>query len=321
MENEKSSKKPPGAVMPTNANSTPETAGSGSAEASAPASRHRVRGWRPRTTRAKAGLAAVAAVGAAALGLALAVGPAGAATKPAWGMTASNIQTLSGVDASTASYFFNTSTAYGNGASLVKTPVQAKYATTPVLTYTSYAQFQSDLTSGAITYPYKWVMYDPEDWAATPVNEQQDPVKYMTLFGQLAHANGLKVIQAPALDLGSVTGSVLPRLSGESVNAWDLRVNIAGAAAAAGDIYLLQDESNTTGTGGVYASMFNTAEGQAQTANASVKVFSEVSAVNGTAAQMASAAQSISPDGYYVAAAGNIPQTDQFLQLMKTAGY
>jgi hypothetical protein len=307
--------------MQTNANPSPETAGPGSGEGNAPAGRHRVRGWIPRTARAKAGLAAVAAVGATALGLALAVGPAGASTKPAWGMTASNVQTLSQTDPSTASYFFNTSTAYGNGASLVKTPVQSGYATTPVLTYTSYAQFQSDLSSGSITYPYKWVMYDPEDWTATPVNEQQDPVKYMTLFGQLAHANGLKVIQAPALDLGSVSGSVLPRLAGESINAWYLRVNIAGAAAAAGDIYLLQDESNTTVAGGEYASMFNTAESQAQTANASAKVFSEVSTVNGTAAQMATAAQSISPNGYYVAAAGNIPQTDQFFQLMKTAGY
>jgi hypothetical protein len=307
--------------MHTNANSSSETAGPGSGEANAPAGRHRIRGWRPRTTRAKAGLAAVAAVGATGLALALAIGPAGASTKPVWSMTAGNVQSLSGVDASVTSYFFNTAAAYGSGASLVKTPVQAGYATTPVLLYTSYAQFQSDLSSGAITYPYKWVMYDPEDWASTPVNEQQDPVRYMTLFGQLAHANGLKVIQAPALDLGSVTGSVLPRLAGESINAWYLRVNIAGAAAAAGDIYLLQDESNTTVAGGEYASMFNTAESQAQTANASVKVFSEVSTVNGTAAQMATAAQSISPDGYYVAAAGNIPQTDQFFQLMKTAGY
>jgi hypothetical protein len=67
--------------------------------------------------------------------------------------------------------------------------------------------------------------------------------------------------------------------------------------------------------------MYNTTASQAQAANASVKVFSEVSTVNGTAAQMATAAQSISPDGYYVAAAGNIPQTDQFFALMKTAGY
>ena len=306
--------------MQSNANSSPETAGPGSGEAGAAASRHRVRGWRPRTIRAKAGLAAVAAVGATAVALALVVGPAGAATKPVWSMTAGNVQSLSGVDSAAASYFFNTTAAYGSGASLVKTPVQAHYATTPVLSYTSYAQFQSDLSSGAISYPYKWVMYDPENWTATPVNEQQDPVRYMTLFGQLAHAHGLKVIQAPALDLATVPGSVLPRQSGESADQWFIRVNLAGAAAAAGDIFQLQDESNTT-SGGQYAYMFNTAQTQAQTANASVRVFSEVSTLNGTAAQMATAAQSISPDGYYVAAAGNIPQTDQFFQLMKTAGY
>jgi hypothetical protein len=306
--------------MQTNGNPSPEGAEDRAGGAGVPAGRHRVRGWRPRTARAKAGLAAVAAVGATGLALALVAGPAGAATKPVWCMTAGNVQSLSGVDASTASYFFNTSAAYGAGASLVKTPVQAHYATTPVLSYTSYAQFQSDISSGAITYPYKWVMYDPETWTATPVNEQQDPVKYMTLFGQLAHANGLKVIQAPALDLAWATGSVLPLHQGESGDQWFIRVNLAGAAAAAGDIFQFQDESNTT-AGGQYAYMFTTTQAQAQAANASVKVFSEVSTLNGTAAQMATAAQSISPDGFYVAAAGNIPQTDQFFQLMKTAGY
>jgi hypothetical protein len=236
-------------------------------------------------------------------------------------MTAGNVQSLSGVDAGTTSYFFNTPTAYGAGASLVKTPVQARYTTTPVLAYTSYARFSSDIRSGAIRYPYKWVMYDPENWSATPVSERQAPVKYMTLFGQLAHAHGLRVIQAPALDLATVPGSVLPRRSGESVNQWNVRVNIAGVAAAAGDIYLLQDESNTTVAGGVYASMFNSAKSQARAANASVRVFSEVSTVNGTAAQMATAAKSIRPDGFYVAAAGKVTQTLQFFRLMRTAGY
>jgi hypothetical protein len=282
--------------------------------------RHRVRGWRPRTTRAKAGIAVVAAVGATGLALALVAGPAGAATKPVWIMTAGNVQSLSGVDAGTTSYFFNTPTAYGAGASLVKTPVQARYATTPVLAYTSYARFSSDIRSGAIRYPYKWVMYDPENWSATPVGERQAPVKYMSLFGQLAHAHGLKVIQAPALDLAAVTGSVLPRRPGESADQWFVRADIAGKAAAAGDIFQLQDESNIP-LGGQYAWMFNTTESQARAANSNVLVFSEVSTVNGTAAQMASAAKSISPDGFYVAAAGNIPQTLQFFQLMKAAGY
>ncbi len=235
--------------MNTNRNPSPEDARNPSGEASAPAGHSRARGWRPRTIRAKVSIGAVAAAGATGLALALVAGPAGAATKPVWTMTAGNVQTLSQTDPSIASYFFNTPAAYGEGASLVHTPVQAGYATTPVLSYTSYAQFASDIQSGAITYPYKWVMYDPEEWSATPVSEQQDPARYMTLFGQLAHAHGLKVIQAPALDLAYVTGSVLPRQPGETADQWYIRVNIAGSAAAAGDIFVLQDESNTTAGG------------------------------------------------------------------------
>ena len=306
--------------MRTTENSAPGTAQDRAGETSAPTPRQRLRGWRPRTARAKAGLAAVAVIGATGLALALIAGPAGASGKPAWIMTAGNVQSMSQADPAVTSYFFNTSAAYGAGASLVKTPVQARYATTPVLSYTSQAQFAADIASGAISYPYKWVMYDPENWTATPVNEQQDPVRYMTLFGQLAHAHGLKVIQAPALDLATVPGSVLPRQPGESADQWYVRVNIAGKAAAAADIYQLQNESNTT-SGGQYAYMFNRAQTQAQAANASVRVFSEVSTLNGTAAQMATAAQSISPDGFYVAAAGDIPETLQFFGLMKTAGY
>ena len=282
--------------------------------------RHRARGRRPGRTMARISIAAGATVGATVVALASAAGPAGAATKPAWIMTAGNVQRLSQTAPSTMSHFFNTSASYGVGASLVRTPVQAGYATTPVLSYTSYSTFKSDIQSGAIGYPYKWVMYDPEKWSATPVGEQQNPVRYMTLFGQLAHAHRLKVIQAPALDLGSVTRSVLPRQRGETINQWYVRVNIAGAAAAAGDIYQLQDESNTT-AGLQYARMFDTTQAQAQAANPKVLAFSEVSTVNGTTAQMATAAQSISPAGIYVAAAGNLPKAEQFFKLMKAADY
>ena len=261
---------------------------------SAPAGRHRLRGWRPRTTRAKAGLAAVAAVGATGLALALVAGPAGASTKPAWAMTAGNVQTLSGVDPSTASYFFNTATAYGSGASLVKTPVPGPLRdhARPVLHLLRPVPGRPHQRGHHL--PLQVGHVRPGELGRDPGQRQQDPVKYMTLFGQLAHANGLKVIQAPALDLATVTGSVLPRQAGESADQWFVRVNIAGKASAAGDIFQLQDESNTT-AGGRYSYMYNTTASQAQAANASVKVFSEVSTVNGTAAQMATAAQSISP--------------------------
>jgi len=278
----------------------------------------RIRGWRPLAKVTAVG-AAAAAAGGVTLSM-LAGGAASAATKPAWFMTAANVQSLSGMDSATAAHFFNTATAYGAGASLVKTPVQAGYATTPVLNYTSYAQFSSDIASGAIKYPYKWVMYDPEDWAQTPVNEQQDPITYMKAFNSLAHAHGLKVIEAPAMDLCSVSGTNYPRLSGETCSAWFSRVNIAGAAATGGDIFVLQDESNTTNLS-QYDSLYATTSAQARAANSGIKVYSEVSTANGTAAQMAAATESISPDGMYVAAPGATAQVDQYFQTMEAAGY
>jgi hypothetical protein len=277
----------------------------------------------PRTSRIRTKLAAAAAGAAVAGGVALSMlsgGAANAATKPNWFMTAGNIQSLSQTDSATASHFFNTPSAYGAGASLVKTPVQAGYSTTPVLNYTSYAQFSSDVKNGAIKYPYKWVMYDPEDWAATPVGEQQDPVKYMKLFGQLAHAHGLKVVEAPAMDLCSVSGTAYPRQSGETCAQWFTRVNIAGAGATDGNIFILQDESNTTNLA-VYDSLYTSSAAQARAAHAGIPVYSEVSTANGTAAQMTAAAKSISPDGMYVAAPGATATADQFFLSMKAAGY
>lgn len=72
-------------------------------------------GWRPRTTRAKAGIAAVAAVSVTGLALALVAVLPGAPTKPAWSMTAGNVQALSQLDPSTAAHFFDTSVSYGAG--------------------------------------------------------------------------------------------------------------------------------------------------------------------------------------------------------------
>ena len=281
---------------------------------------HPVRWWRPRTTRAKAAAAAVVAAGAAGLVLVLAVALGGGPARPVWIMTAGNVQSMSLQDAGLAAHFFDTSASYGAGASLVKTPVQARYDTTPVLAYTSYARFSSDIRSGAVRYRYKWVLYDPENWSATPLGERRNPVRYMTLFGQLARAHGLKVIQAPSLDLATVTGSVLSRRPGESADQWFVRTDIAGKAAAAGDIFQLQDESNAT-AGGQYAYVFNATERQARAANPDVLVFSEVSTDDATAAQMAAAAKSITPDGFYVAADGKVAQTLRFFQLMKAAGY
>jgi hypothetical protein len=277
------------------------------------------RGWRPRGRFIA--LAAAAAMTAGAAATVLASGsPASAAVTPGtnWMMGAGTLAGVVGQDPATAAQL-STPIAYGAGASLTGNPILPGFVATPVLSITSYADFSSEIRNGLIRFPYHWVMYDPEMWSQTPLNEQQDPVRYMTLFAQLAHANGLKVIMAPAMDLGYVAGSVIPRLPGEQITNWYVRA-LAGPAAAASDILDVQSESQT-GNLSQFDWLFNNAAAKARAANPGVQVFAEVSTLNGNPAQMTAAAQSVSADGYYVAAPNAIPQAVQFFQQMVAAGY
>jgi hypothetical protein len=279
----------------------------------------RARSWRTRS-RFLAGVAAAAITAGTVIGPVLAsAAPASAASGPGWIVGAGTLAGVAAQDPAVASQLLNNPNTFGAGSSLTGDPIQPGLASTPVLSYTSYDQFASDLQNGRITFAYQWVMYDPEKWTQTPLAEQQDPIKYMTLFGQLAHAHGLKVIMAPAMDLGYVQGSVIPRLRREPITSWYVRVNLAGAAAAAGDIYTLQGESQT-GNLAQYDWLYTNAAAQARAANPNVKVFAEVSTRNGTTQQMEAAAQSITPDGFYVAAPNATAQATQFFQGMAAAG-
>jgi hypothetical protein len=265
------------------------------------------------------------AVATAALAVAAAAATFGAAPASAsvhnWVMTGWNIHLTDQMDPATASHFFNTNTSYGTGPSSTVNPVNDGFSTNAALVYTSYAQFESDLQNGAISTGYKWVLYDPEMWSQTPVNEQQNPALYLKLFGQLAHANGYNVIEAPARDLAQVPGSSCPELPGENLDHWFVRCNVAGAAAAYSDVFVLQDQVNTTNVT-EFDSFFNATHSQALAANPQIQMDAEVSTNYGTADQMAAAAQSVNADGYYInATTPTIAQADQFLQEMQAAGY
>jgi hypothetical protein len=279
---------------------------------------------RTRTVVAKAAAALVGGLTAATVLASLASGAAGAATTPArnWIGTGWNVHLAYQADAATTSHFFNAATSYGTGPNNDATPVTDGFSTSATLYYSSYAQFQSDISSGAITYPYKWVMYDPEGWANTPLAEQQNPVKYLGLFASLAHQHGYKVIETPARDLGNVaTTCPLSTKTGENLDQWYIRCKIATAAAAA-DVYVVQDQVNTT-TLTEYQWLFNQARAQATAANSTVKVDAEISTNYGTADQMAAAAQSVpNAAGFYLSTTtAGITQTTQFLQKMQAAGY
>ena len=272
---------------------------------------------------AKAAAAVVGGLAALTVLASLAAGSAGAATAPRnYIGTGWNVHLAYQADAATTRHFFNAATSYGTGPSNDASPVTDGLSSSATMYYSSYAQFSSDLSTGDITYPYKWVMYDPEGWASTPVAEQKDPVRYLGLFAQLAHQHGLKVIETPARDLGNVaTVCPLNTQTGENLDQWYVRCKIAAAAAAA-DVYVLQDQVNTTNIP-QYQWLFTQARTQALAANAKVQVDAEVSTNYGTADQMATAAKSVpSASGFYISTtSAGITQTTQFLQKMQAAGY
>jgi len=272
-----------------------------------------------RIARLSAAVAGVAAAGIAAATFGTA--PASAATTSNWVMTGWNIHQLDQLSPAVASHFFNTPGSYATGPLAATSPVSDGFATSGVLAYGSYAQFAADIASHAIAPSYGWVMYDLEYWAQTPVNEQQDPALYMQEFGQLAHANGLKVIEAPGRDLGLVPGSACPQVPGENLDHWYLRCDIPGAAAAAADLLVVQDQVNTTNPT-EFDYLYSNARLQAQAANPAIAVDAEVSTSYGTASQMATAAKSAAAQGIYISATTNtLSKTKSFLRLMQKAGY
>jgi hypothetical protein len=280
---------------------------------------------RGRTRKALATAAAAVVGGLTALTVlaSLASGSAGAATAPRnWIGTGWNVHLAYQADAATTRHFFNAATSYGTGPSNDANPVTDGLSASATMYYSSYAQFQSDISTGDITYPYKWVMYDPEGWASTPAAEQKDPVRYLGLFAKLAHSKGYKVIETPARDLGNVaTVCPLNTRTGENLDQWYVRCKIAAAAAAA-DVYVLQDQVNTTSVT-EYQWLFSQARAQALAVNPSVQVDAEVSTNYGTASQMAAAATSVpNASGFYISTtSAGITQVTQFLQKMQTAGY
>jgi hypothetical protein len=193
----------------------------------------------------------------------------------------------------------------------------------PIARYRSLAQFQADWTTlGALDNTYEWVLYDPENWDDTPLEEQQDPWTWLPRFGQYAHARGYRVIAAPARDLGNVANSAAPKKPGESLSLWYLGTQLAFSAALHSDIVSIQSQADTLDIK-AYQHLVEEARGEAKLANPYVKVFAGVSTRYGTPAQMAAAAKSVHVDGFWLNVPGpdpDIGKAIEFLHLMTGGG-
>jgi hypothetical protein len=173
-----------------------------------------------------------------------------------------------------------------------------------VITFTSATTLKQAVTAGQIPPGTYGVLYDPEVWSATPVAEQRDPVGAAASAAAVAHANGLRFIVTPALNLTTVLAP------GGSAQRWRqfLSLNLAAQFAKVADIVEFQAQSLERDAA-TYATFVREAAAQAKAANPGVTVLAGLStnppgsAVSSANLVAAIAATSTLVTGYWL----NIP--------------
>ena len=146
-----------------------------------------------------------------------------------------------------------------------QTPLAAAGAL-PVVTFSAASELEQAVTGNQLPAGARGVLYDPEAWSFTPAREQRDPAGAARQAMDIAHAHGLKLICAPALNLTAVQpGGPGPR--------WRqfIDLGLAGALARVCDVIELQAQSLERDTG-TYAAFVRAAAAQAREANPRVIV-------------------------------------------------
>jgi hypothetical protein len=259
--------------------------------------------------------------------------------KPAallWFTNTTFITSMDTADHSSTSALFSSSRSLGittdsTGTNPPPSPgsLPGGYSTTPILKYTSYTQLQADVVAGNIPAGYKWLLYDTEDWPDPPGNdteqqyERADPWTYMSLFTQLGHSLGYRVILTPGRDLGNEPGTVRPILGGEILDDWFVRTGVATAAAACGaDVVHIQAQADQATPPTAYTSFWNRCLAQVNAVSGFCRVTAGVSSTSPggvTATDMFNSATAISStvQGYWLnTSAGTISVATAFEDLM-----
>jgi hypothetical protein len=140
----------------------------------------------------------------------------------------------------------------------------------PVVTFSALGELDQAVSGGRLPMGTRAVLYDPEAWAFTPAAEQRNPALAARQALHLAHAHGLRLIVAPALNLTTVRPASGPR--------WQqfLGLGLAGAMAKVADVIELQAQSLERDTSS-YAAFVRAAARQARAANPKVTVLAGLS--------------------------------------------
>jgi hypothetical protein len=142
----------------------------------------------------------------------------------------------------------------------------------PVVTFASAAVLENAISAGQLPPGIFGVLYDPEAWAFTPVAEQQNPVQAATAAAAVAHAHGIRLIVAPALDLTTVLAP------GDTGPDWRqfLELDLVGRLAKVADVVELQAQSLEQDTR-VYAAFVRAAAAQASAARPGIDLLAGLS--------------------------------------------
>jgi hypothetical protein len=178
-----------------------------------------------------------------------------------WASDASSIQNLQAVDAQTTQLVFDQPRNYISGPAL-------GWQATTVRAYASAAAFATDVAHGSVPAGTTTVLYDPEQWSATPLTEQQQPSVFMAQFAQLAKTQRYSSIMTPAVNLMNVAGAECTAQTGEAAEDAFIRCNIAGKAAVADVVNIQWQRLEADATR--YASYVATSAGQAKAVNPQV---------------------------------------------------
>ncbi len=142
----------------------------------------------------------------------------------------------------------------------------------PVVGFSSAAELDQAVSGGQLPAGTGALLYDPEAWSFTPRREQLDAAAAARRARDAAHAHGLALIVAPALNLTTVR----PHPSGGPRWRQFLRLGLAGSAAKASDVLELQAQSLERDTS-TYVTFVREAAAQAREANPRVAILAGLS--------------------------------------------
>jgi len=184
-----------------------------------------------------------------------------------WIATSRTTGSLSDIDRSVADAFFGGAHSFALGGFGASTPAKA---------WASEEAFAADLAAGRIASSVRAVMYDPEAWDATPLDERLHPVAAMRRFAALGHLNGYEVVLTPHPNLVAVPGGECTAGPEETQDMAFLRCGILTAAARDADVVEVQAQWLETDAA-AYERFVSIAAARARAAHPGVLVLSGLS--------------------------------------------